>query len=369
MCRLPEDSSLYLRILENMDEAVIAVDPDERVVLLNPAAQACTGLSEKHAIGQRFDELFSGQNELLHLIRTAVSEGRSLYSHQDIMLNRVGVSPLPIRASVSPIYSKKGEGDGAVMILRDLSQVRELEAAIRRSEQLSMLGTLAAGLAHEIKNPLGGIKGAAQLLDMELSEQSPLKEYTTVMNREVDRVNGLIEELLDLSRPPSTKLGAVNLGRVLSDIVLLQKADQRGKEIGYQFLLDPSIPPILGDQNLLIRLFLNLIKNAGEAIDKQGKIEISSRIDSQYRVNRPGERPVPLVTVEIRDNGHGITSEQMEHIFTPFFTTKNRGTGLGLALCQKIVSDHRGFLKVESEPGEGTLFTVSLPLLRPRTKK
>jgi two-component system nitrogen regulation sensor histidine kinase GlnL len=369
MARMPEDTSLYLRILENMEEAVIAIDPQERIVLLNPAAQACTGLSERHAVGQRFDSIFSGQNELLHLMRTAVSEGRSLYSHQDILLNRIIGPPLPIRASVSPIYSKHGEGDGAVMIMRDLSQVRELEAAIRRSEQLSMLGTLAAGLAHEIKNPLGGIKGAAQLLNMELPEQSPLKEYTTVMNREVDRVNGLIEELLDLSRPPSTKLGPVNMGRVLSDIVLLQKANQANKMVDYQLRLDPSIPPILGDQNLLIRLFLNLIKNAGEAIDQEGKVEITSCIDSHYKINRPGERPVPLVTIEIRDTGRGIPSEQMEHIFTPFYTTKSRGTGLGLALCQKIVSDHRGFLKVESVSGEGTLFTVSLPLLRPKPKK
>ncbi|MEZ4600365.1 MAG: ATP-binding protein [Syntrophotaleaceae bacterium] len=369
MPRMPEDTSLYLRILENMEEAVIAVDPEERIVLLNPAAQSCTGISERHALGRRFDAIFKGQNELLNLMRTAVSEGRSLYSHQDILLPRSGSPPLPIRASVSPIYSKQGEGDGAVMILRDLSQVRELEEAIRRSEQLSMLGTLAAGLAHEIKNPLGGIKGAAQLLNMELPDQSPLKEYTTVMNREVDRVNGLIEELLDLARPPSTKLGPVNMGRVLADIVLLQKASQSNKTVDYQLRLDPSIPPILGDQNLLIRLFLNLIKNAGEAIEKEGVIEISSRIDSQYRINRPGERPVPLVTVEIRDTGRGIPGDQLDHIFTPFFTTKSRGTGLGLALCQKIVSDHRGILRVDSTPGEGTLFTVSLPLVRPEQKK
>lgn len=369
MPRMPEDASLYLRVLENMEEAVIAIDPDDRIVLFNPAAQACTGLSEKLALGQKFNDLFRGQNDLLHLVRTAVKEGRSLYSHQDILLQRPLGAPLPIRASASPIYSKNGEGDGAILILRDLSQVRELEEAIRRSEQLSMLGTLAAGLAHEIKNPLGGIKGAAQLLNMELPEQSPLKEYTTVMNREVDRVNGLIEELLDLARPPSTKLGAVNLGRVLSDIVLLQKASHPDKEVEYQLRLDPSIPPIHGDQNLLIRLFLNLIKNAGEAIPQRGKVEIVSRIDSQYRVNIPGERPVPLVTVEVRDNGRGIEADKMEHIFTPFFTTKNRGTGLGLALCQKIVSDHRGFLKVESTPGKGTVFTVSLPLQRRGGKK
>ena len=281
------------------------------------------------------------------------------------MLARSSGTPLPVRVSLSPNFDQNGDPDGVILMLRDLTQVRELQDAIRRSETLSMLGTLAAGLAHEIKNPLGGIKGAAQLLNMELLPESTLKEYTSVMTREVDRVNDLIENMLDLARPPSPRLGAVNLGRLLSDIVLLQKESQRPKEVDFQLLLDPSIPAIRSDEKLLIRLFLNLIKNAAEAVDHGGQVIICSRIASQFRYNKPGEKPVPLVVIEVKDNGPGITPEQMEHMFTPFYTTKDRGTGLGLAICQKIVSDHGGFLKVESKPGEGTQFSVSLPMLRP----
>lgn len=369
MAVIPKDAALYLRVLENMEEAVIAIDGHGKIVLYNPSAQICTGLSEKQAIGKFYQTLFKKQTKLLELVAKALEKSRSLFSHEDLMLERPTGAPLPVRVSLSPNFDQNGNPDGVILMLRDLTQVRELQEAIHRSETLSMLGTLAAGLAHEIKNPLGGIKGAAQLLNMELPPESSLKEYTSVMTREVDRVNDIIEELLDLERPPSPRLGAVNLGRLLSDIVLLQKESQRPKQVDFQLLLDPSIPAIRADEKMLVRLFLNLIKNAAEAVEQGGQVKICSRIASQFRYNKPGEKPVPLVVIEVKDNGSGITPEQMEHMFTPFYTTKDRGTGLGLAICQKIVSDHGGFLKVESQPGEGTQFAVSLPMLRPKNNQ
>ncbi len=358
------DAQLYVRVLENVEEAVVAVAPEGRIVLFNPAAQAFTGLSERHCLGRLYSELFTGQENLLYLIRTACEDGRSISDHENILLQRSGAPPLPVSASVSPIYTAAGERDGAVLILRDISRVRELEEAVRRADRLSMLGTLAAGLAHEIKNPLGGIKGAAQLLDLELPPQSPLREYTGVMLREADRVNGIIEELMDLSRPRPPQFSEVNLAKVLGDIVLFQREAHRGKEVEFVLSLDPSIPPILGDEGLLTRLFLNLVKNAGEAIDREGRVEIVSKIAADFHLTHPGDRPVPLIVVEVRDNGRGIAAEEMDRIFTPFYTTKTRGSGLGLATCQKIVHEHHGLLKVESSPGEGTVFAVSLPFRR-----
>ncbi|MEJ2201009.1 MAG: ATP-binding protein, partial [Desulfuromonadaceae bacterium] len=222
--------------------------------------------------------------------------------------------------------------------------------------------TLAAGLAHEIKNPLGGIKGATQLMDMELPESSPLREYTEVMIREVERVNSIIEELMDLARPRPPQWSAVNLSKILGSIVLLQKEAHQEKHLEFQLDLDPSIPPLRGDESLLTRLFLNLIKNAAVAIVEQGRITVVTKIEPNYHLTKPGSRPIPMIVIEIQDNGKGIAPEILEQIFTPFYTTKNKGSGLGLATCQKIVSEHEGFLKVDSTPGKGTLFSVSLPL-------
>ena len=359
------DAQLYIRVIENIDRGVVAIDRTGRIALFNPAAQAYTGLSERQGLGRHFEELFAGQDGLLYLIRTAVDNGRSISDHENIWLTRPGRPPLPVSVSVSPIYGGAADDeDGVVMILRDLSRVRELEEAVRRADRLSMLGTLAAGLAHEIKNPLGGIKGAAQLLTMELVSDNPLTEYTRVMIREVERVNGIIEELMDLARPRPPQLTEVNLAKVLNDIVLFQREVQRQQQVDFVLTLDPSIPPLRGDENLLTRLFLNLIKNAAEAIEKAGKVEIVTKIASDYHLSHPGARPVPLVAVEVRDTGRGFPAEELDRIFTPFYTTKTRGSGLGLAICQKIVNDHQGFLKVDSQLGEGTRFSVFLPLRR-----
>jgi two-component system, NtrC family, nitrogen regulation sensor histidine kinase GlnL len=358
----PIDPQLYVRVLQSVEEGVLAFDRNGLITLSNPSAQSYTGISERQSLGRHFQDLFAGQDNLLYLIRTAISEERSISDHEDVLLLRPLPPPMPVGVTVSPIFTDAGQSEGVVLILRDLTRVRELEDAVHRADRLSMLGTLATGLAHEIKNPLGGIKGAAQLLNMELPSDSPLREYTQVMSREVERVNSIIEELMDLSRPRPPQWSSVNLAKVLGDIVLFQKEALRGQGIEFALHLDPSIPPIRGDENLLTRLFLNLIKNAGEAIERSGRVEISSRIAADY-CYKPGDRPMRLVMVDIRDNGRGIAADQLDTIFTPFFTTKDRGSGLGLAICQKIVNDHRGFLRVDSSAGEGTTFSVALPFI------
>ena len=244
-----------------------------------------------------------------------------------------------------------------VLVIEDLSELLAAQRAAAWSE-------VARRMAHEIKNPMGGIKGAAQLLAMELGAASPLREYTAVMIREVERVNGIIEELMDLARPRPPQLGEVDLAQLLGDIVLFQKEAHRGKEVEFILSLDPSIPPLRGDENLLTRLFLNLIKNAAEAIERKGRVEVVTKVASEYHLNKPGGRPVPFIVVEVRDNGRGMPAEELDKIFTPFYTTKNRGSGLGLATCQKIVSEHGGLLKIESAPSEGTTCSVSLPFIR-----
>jgi two-component system nitrogen regulation sensor histidine kinase GlnL len=271
---------------------------------------------------------------------------------------------VPVAATTSPLLLGSGERLGTIVVLRDLSNIRELEGALRQGDRLSVLGTLAAGLAHEIKNPLGGIKGAAQLLERELPEGSEQRDYIRVMLKEVQRVNRIVEELLQLVSPRKLEPAPVNLHRILGDIVLLQKGAAAGKRITFQQQFDPSIPPILADEALLVQLFLNLVKNALEAVEEDGLVRVSSRVVAEYSLTQKGERRSRMVAVEVADNGPGISPEQLENLFTPFYTTKSKGTGLGLAICQKIVADHRGLIKVESEPGTGTTFTVMLPLIQ-----
>ncbi len=359
----------YAMILENIEDAVIALDQQGVITLFNPAAQNYIGLSEKQCLGKLFFERFAHQKILCRLARTTLEGGRSISDHEAVVLRMPGAKPRPVSTTVSPIYASDGVQQGAVMILRDQTQVRTLEETLKRADRLSMVGTMAAGLAHEIKNPLGGIKGAAQLLQMELDEDDELQEYTELMIREVERVNRIIEELLDLSRPRKATMGQVNISQILDEIVMLQQQALAERQIDFKLKLDPSIPAISGDRDLLVRLFLNLIKNAGEASPDGERITIESRIDSEYHMSFPGAKPTPMVLITIKDNGPGIPQPKLDQIFTPFYTTKEGGSGLGLPICQKIITDHGGFMQFINRPEGGTSVKVSLPLVNNRNHR
>lgn len=357
-------SNNYALILENIDDAVIAVNQQGEITLFNPAAQNFTGLSEKQGLGKSFFECFAWQQTLCDLARIALDEGRSISDHETITLKSTSRRRLRlISAAVSPILSQEGQ-QGAIVVLRDLTQIRSLESVARHAERLSMVETMAAGLAHEIKNPLGGIRGAAQLLQMELDDNPELQEYTDLIIRESERVNRIIEELLNLSAARQTRSEPVNINKLLDEIVTLHKHAVATRGIRFKLLLDPSIPPLPGDSDLLTQLFLNLLKNAWEATVDNSEITIETRIDADYYLGFQGYRPTQLVQIRISDRGLGMSQTELDQVFTPFYTTKSGGSGLGLPICQKIITDHGGFLHFNDFPEGGTTATVSLPLLR-----
>lgn len=353
----------YANIIDSVGDGVIVLDQQQRVTLMNPAAEEIAGLSRRQADAQQFSSLFKEEEILIGMVAKTAATGMTISDYENIIIKK-GTHTTPVSVTTSPLLMSHGEVSGIIIVLRDLSNIRELERIVRQADRLSALGTVAAGLAHEIKNPLGGIKGAAQLLDHEIPPESELHEYTRVMIREVERINHIVLELLDLASPKKLELAKVNLHQVIGDIILLQKRTIEGKSISIQQHLDPSIPSILGDERLLTQLFLNLVKNAVEAMLDDGILKITTRIVSDYSMTKKGEKPSRMVAVDVSDTGPGIDADQQELLFTPFFTTKTGGTGLGLAICHKIVSEHRGMIKLESQKGEGTTFTVMLPFIQ-----
>ena len=353
----------YANIIDSVGDGVLVTDREGLVTLMNPAAEELTGMSRRQVQGHPFRVPFRNARILVEMVERTSATGMTISDYENVVL-MTGGHPVPVSAATSPLLQESGERIGVILILRDLTNVRELERAVRQSDRLSALGTLAAGLAHEIKNPLGGIKGAAQLLEQELSAENEMREYTRIMLKEVSRVNRIVEELLALTSPRKLKLEEINLHRIIGDLIKLQRQARDDRNVVIQQQFDPSIPPFLADEELLTQLFLNLIKNAVEAVGDAGMVRISSRVHADYRMTQQGERRTRMVAVDIFDDGPGIPQEQQEQLFTPFFTTKATGTGLGLAICQKIVSEHRGLLKVQSSPGKGTVFTVMLPLIQ-----
>jgi len=325
-----------------------------------------TGRSRRQVIGSRFSEVFCTEPLLVEMIERTSASGVSLSDQDNVVLNSFGKT-IPVNATTCPLMRHDGESIGVILTLRDLTSIRELEAAVRQADRLSTLGTLAAGLAHEVKNPLGGIKGAAQLLERELDADSDLQEYPRVMIRETERIDRIIRQLLELASPRGPRYAAVNLHLVLGDIILLQRESADSREVTVLTSFDPSIPSIMADESQLIQVFLNLIRNALEAMPDGGRLTVSSRVLSEYQLAR-NEKRSRMVCVDVSDTGKGIPSENLPKVGTPFFSTKDTGNGLGLAICHKIIADHRGIMKVESKPGKGTRVSVLLPLLQSTVK-
>jgi two-component system, sporulation sensor kinase E len=246
-----------------------------------------------------------------------------------------------------------GEIAGAFVLFRDVSHLMLLEEQIRRSDRLKTIGQIAAGTAHEIRNPLTAIKGFMQLLNKSVTDRHMVKEqeFVSIMMSELDRVNELVSEFLLLSKPKEVQLVSITAGAVLQEIlpVIRNEALLHGVIVRYD--PKPGFPPVLVDKEQLKQVFLNLAKNAIEAMSGGGILLIRERLSR----DKPGQ-----IAVVIRDTGPGIPPEVLQKIFDPFFTTKPQGTGLGLSICQRIVHDLGGDLEVASDTG-GTCFTVRLP--------
>lgn len=352
----------YATVIDSVGDGVIVVGSNGRITLCNPAAEQITGFSQKQAQGTEFDKLFSLETTLVEMLTKTMHTGITISDHENVVVRSTG-KITPVAVTCYPLIEGNGDNIGAILTLKDITYIRELEAAVRQADRLSTLGTLAAGLAHEVKNPLGGIKGAAQLLEREFEPNSEMLEYTRVVIRETERIDHIIRELLELASPRALKFAPVNLHKILGDIMLLQKQAVADRQVAFIQHLDPSIPEIMADEEMLTRLFLNLICNAIEAIGIDGRLSVSSRVLSDYRMMQ-NQRNSRMVAIEVADDGPGIPQEDLENIWTPFFSTKSGGTGLGLTICHKIVSEHRGMIKAESDSIHGTKFTVLLPLVR-----
>jgi PAS domain S-box-containing protein len=352
------------RLLASLPDAVIGVRPDLTVFLWNGAAEALTGRSATRALERLLPECLGSEARLIrHLSETVrLAEGRA--EPESEVTTTEGRS-IPVSVLTAPIHGPSGGLRGAVAVLRDLSRIRALEAEVRRGERLAALGQMALALAHEIRNPIGAIRGVAQLLGDELGGTGPFREHVTVMLAEIDRVNRVMEALLDLGRPLTFTFGFVNLHELLDRVSLLAAPVARAHEVQLLRRYDPSLPALWADADRLIQVFQNLVQNGIEAMPGGGRLMLTTRLalDTVFggRVD-VGAGLRPLVEVQVADDGEGIPAELLDRVFDPFVTTKPRGLGLGLALAHRIVEEHHGALRVSSTAGKGTVFSCYLPI-------
>ncbi len=352
-------------VLAGLPDAVVAVDDGLKVVFWNAAAEALTGRSSRRAANRSLKELLPPDASLIRHLAETVRTGESRSEAETTLETPDGLG-VPVSIVTAPLFDRRGTVEAAVAVLRDISRIRELEAEVRRGETLAAAGRMAVGLAHEIRNPLGAIRGAVQLLARELGPASGLQEYTDVLVKEVDRVNRIIEQLLDLARPVQLRLAPLNLHQLLERVALLsgEGAEAQGVTIVRRY--DPSLPPILGDEDRLVQVFHNLVRNALEAMKSGGRLTLTSRISLNplFAKMDLGAGQRSMVEVQVVDEGTGIPEDVRGKVFDPFFTTKEGGLGLGLALCHRILEEHRGALRIDSAEGRGTKVTCFLPIAK-----
>ena len=348
-------------VLASISDGVIALDAAGILSALNPAAEHLIGIAASQAIGRPIQQLFGGRTAnawLAELALSTLEQGLARRRGEDRL--RARGHEVSVSASCAPVHDQQGELRGAVLVLHDLTLERALDTTTRRADQLAALGSVALGLAHEIRNPLGGIKGAAQLLRVNLSDPAQI-QATDVIIREVDRLDGLVEQLRGLGTPPRLQLAPQNIHRILNDVLALQRQAPDWGEIVLRTEFDPSLPEVLGDRAQLTQVFLNLVRNAVESLGGHGELIVSTRIETRYHVRRRSHRN-QFLSVTVADDGPGVPEDVQNHLFSPFFTTKARGTGLGLAVCHRIVAEHGGIIAHEPRLGRGARFIVTLPV-------
>ena len=265
-----------------------------------------------------------------------------------------------LRGSVTPLLDREGQPRGATYIFADLTSQRLLEERARRADRMTALGELAAGVAHEMRNPLTTIRGYLQALPDFKDDAGFIDEFSENLIREIDRLTRLTNDMLDMVKPISNDLQTADIGALVSDV--LDFLSERAREAGVTYTLerDPRGSPAAVDPDRVRQIFINLIVNAIEAVGEGGRITVSlERNDEQ--VDETG-RCRTFATATVADDGPGVPADHIDRLFDPFFTTKSAGTGLGLALSSRIAEEHEGFLRVDSEEGEGTTFYLLLPL-------
>jgi two-component system nitrogen regulation sensor histidine kinase GlnL len=355
-------------VFASFTDAVVVTDDQRRVVLFNPAAEEILGVPQARVVGQPCAEVFASATFVGEMVQRVHDTGKS-EAQGEAQLHLRG-RPIPIRIACLPVWDSHDQIRGTTIVIQDLSYHRQLEESGRRNENLARLGSLVAGLAHEIKNPLAGIKGAAQLLQRRLAGQHDLQDFTAVISREVDRLSALVEDLLTLGARPGPALAPLNIHVVIQHVLSVVDGELTTARIPIRCDFDPSLPDVRGDHAQLSQVFLNLIKNAIEATQARVSgpavpplIRITTRMETDFHVLRDHQRSDKFLSVDVADYGTGIDAEHSARLFEPFFTTKARGTGLGLAISHRIVSEHGGTIRAGANRPVGTVMTVTLPLV------
>jgi len=339
---LAQTHGFLQNILSNINTGVLSVDADLRISHLNQFGVKLFGVTD---FEKRDMEQMIRCKSFVNLVRYSLEQGVSV-AQQEIQFERSGVELVQLQVSTVPLF-ENGELAGLVITFHDLTAIRQLEEQVRRQDRLAALGRMAAGVAHEIRNPLGIIRGSAELLYKRVPPESTEQELSQFIVEEVNRLSRVVTDFLTFSRPPEPVIAEIDVSTLFQNAIGYTENQDEWTHYPIEIDLQPNLPDIAADEKLCRQVFLNLIINARDSMPQGGTITLRA-----YRIS---ERHVAM---EVIDKGMGIQSEQMDRIFDPFYTSKEGGTGLGLSLVHQIITNQGGKIEVDSQPGEGSVFRL-----------
>ena len=335
-------------ILRSITSGVLTVGPDGSVTTANPAAERMLGMSEFEMVPRPISLLFRIDGGISGDVEKVLA-GRLPLALREATLTTSAGREVHVQSSTSRMRAVGGTVLGAVVTLEDVSDIKALTDQLIRADRLAAMGELTAGVAHEVRNPLGVIRASVQLLEDAHCDAGRIHEAAEVIKQEIDRLDKVIKALLDFGRPSKPTLVRADLNELLQDVVLFTTRFARQSDVRIEQHLAEDLPLVDGDPDQLKQVFLNLVTNAVQAMDALGgTITLTTRASGEY------------VQVLVADTGPGISPEDAPKVFDPFFTKRAEGTGLGLTIVHRIIDEHEGRIEVESSP-DGTVFNVTLP--------
>ena len=357
--RTPGDR-FFKHIVDSMRNGMIAIHRDGRVALMNDEAYRICGFERRpDDLGRPLVDVLRDQHDIIRVL-SASFELSYLPNRAELRLkhmNRV------IGYTLSKVRDDHGEAIGAVMFFKDLTQVEQLEERERLRDRLASLGEMAAGIAHELKNPLAGIEVMAGLLRRQVPASPDAQSLLADIISESKLANAIVVEMLEFVRPIRLQVEPTDVADVLHQAITLAETKARRGDVAVTVDLAGNLPAIESDHHQLCQVFTNLLTNAFEALDGQGVIAITAKMVTLEEVfTRDGHSAPQTVVVEVADDGPGVPPDLTDRIFNPFFTTKPQGSSLGLAIVRKIVDAHDGRIDVSSSPEAGTRFRITLPI-------
>ncbi len=342
-------------LLAKLPVGIIATDRDGYITTFNESAEKMTGIERGDALGKNtgvvlpeaFADFFSNSES------AGSTKDQSAGREKEIVVTAESKKQHYLCHMIA-VEGSQSDQQGRVLLVSDLTQLKDLEREMRENERLAAVGRMAAGVAHEVRNPLSSIKGLALLLKGKFAENSSDSEAASLLIEQVERMNRTVSELLSFARPAPLNLQKVSPKELLDDTLRLIETDASNSGINTRLEVTPDLSDIAADRDRLNQVFINLLLNGVQAMEQGGELTVTAENSEEGKT----------VLIKVHDNGCGIPPENIPQLFYPYFTTKTGGTGIGLAISQKIVSDHKGTIMVDSTEGKGTTVTVELPVYK-----